>query len=198
MKKLITICLVAELMFVISTPVANATLNYGNPSPSLSPLFGTLVNFDDKPIGTAVGQYDYVSLGVASIVETSKVGFFARYSGTQSQPCYVGTGPNAGWNGTIVIDLASPADKIGIGVADSQGGPETLSIYGAGGVLLESYILDSGLNIYPYITRSSFDISRIQISGEFFAIDDLQFTVPEPTTICLFGIGALSLIRRKK
>ncbi|GAI95807.1 unnamed protein product, partial [marine sediment metagenome] len=56
-------------MFAVGTPVANGSISYGTPSPSLSPTFGTLVNFDDKLVGTPVSANDYVFLGVTSIVE---------------------------------------------------------------------------------------------------------------------------------
>ena len=106
MKKLITICVTAGLMFAVGTPVANGSISYGTPSPSLSPTFGTLVNFDDKAPGTQVLWNDYVSVGVASITEITGAGaLFARYGfSSQSQPNFVGTsgahdngGASGGW-----------------------------------------------------------------------------------------------------
>ena len=198
MKKLITICVTAGLMFAIGTPVANGSISYGTPSPSLSPTFGTLVNFDDKAVGTLVLANDYVSFGVTSIVELEGLGFFGRYQSTQSAPCFVATGTggergdtvNLGWDGTIQIDLALPASMVGIGISNGRAGLETLSVYDSTGSLLESHQVAIGSNVYPVITRGTYDISRLVIMGDFFAIDDLQFNaIPAPGALLLGGIG---------
>ena len=198
-KKLITICVTAGLMFAVGTPVANGSITYGTPSPSLSPTFGTLVDFDDKLVGTPVSANDYVFFGVTSIVELEGLGFFGRYSSAQSAPCYVGTGSNGergtdapgGWDGTIQIDLALPASMVGIGIANNSGGLETLSVYDSTGYLLESHQVVAGTNVYAVITRGTYDISRLVITGDFFAIDDLQFNaIPAPGAILLGSIGA--------
>ena len=209
MKKFITICVVVGLMFAFGTPAANAAISYGTPSPNLSPTFGTLVNFDDKATGTQVFWNDYVSMGVASITELTGAGqLFARYDGSQSQPNYVGTGPtyevgspSLGWDGTIQIDLGLPASMVGIGVANSKGSHETLSVYDNWGNLLESHTVTTGVNVYAVITRSSYDISRLRINGDSFAIDDLQFNViPAPGAILLggIGVGLVGWLRRRR
>ena len=213
MKKLITICVTAGLMLAVGTPVANGSISYGTPSPSLSPTFGTLVNFDDKASGTQVLWNDYVSVGVASITETSLPGagvLFARYASTaQSPPNYVGTGSydlggsNFGWDGTIQIDLTLPASMVGIGVSNGLGGSETLSVYDSTGSLLESHTIVSGVltSVYPVITTGAYNISRLVISGDFFAIDDLQFNaIPAPGAILLgsIGVGLVGWLRRRR
>jgi hypothetical protein len=202
MKKLITICVVLGLLVCLCSSSANAAISYGTPSPALNPVFGTLIDFDDQPSGTPIMPNDYAAFGLASITElTLGPPAFARYPGTQSQPNYIGTGLQNGWNGTIRIDLALPASQIGLGVADSSGGPETLSVFNSGGVLLESHILTPGLNIYAVITRPSYDISRIELSGEFFAADDLQFNaIPAPGAVLLgaFGVSLVGWLRRRR
>ena len=208
MKKLIAFCVVG-LMFALCTSVANATISYGTPSPSLSPTFGTLVNFDDKAVGTPVSANDYVSFGITSIVELEGLGFFGRYNGTQSAPSYVGTGLNGergtdsplGWDGTIQIDLALPASMVGIGISNSAGGAETLSVYDSVGSLLESHTVATGVNVYAVITRGASDISRIEITGDYFAIDDLQFNaIPAPGAILLssIGVGFVGWLKRRR
>jgi len=208
MKKLIIICVAAGLMFAVGTPVANGSISYGTPSPTLSPTFGTLVNFDDKAPGTQVLWNDYVSVGVASITEITGAGaLFARYGfSLQSPPNYVGTGSyenggaTGGWDGTIQIDLALPASMVGIGIADSVGGPEFLSVYDSTGSLLESHQVVTGPNVYPVITRGTYDISRLVITGDLFAIDDLQFNaIPAPGAILLgsIGLGLVGWLRRR-
>jgi len=211
MKKLITICLAVGLIFTVSTQVANGAISYGTPSPSLSPTFGTLVNFDDKATGTQVLWDDYVSVGVASITELTGAGqLFARYPGTQSPPNLIGTGPDYdveggaqlwGWDGTIQIDLTLPASMVGIGVANSRGGLETLSVYDSVGSLLESHQVAIGINTYPVITRGAYDISRLMITGDWFGIDDLQFNaIPAPGALLLgsIGVGLVSWLRKRR
>ena len=76
-------------MFAVGTPVANAAISYGTPADTgsggsnstPSPLFGTLVDFDDRAAVSSVLWNDYVSVGVASITELTSAGsLFARYS----------------------------------------------------------------------------------------------------------------------
>jgi len=202
MKKYITICVVLGLFVCLCSSSANAAISYGTTSPALNPVFGTLIDFDDQPTGTPVLSNDYAAFGLASITELT-VGppAFARYEGTQSQPNYIGTGFQYGWNGIIRFDLAQPASQIGIGIADSAGGPEKLSVYNSGGVLLESHVLIPGMNIYAVITRPTYDISRIELAGEFFAADDLQFnTIPAPGAVLLgaIGVSLVGWLRRRK
>ena len=145
---------------------------------------------------------DYAAFGLAGIQELT-VGHpdFARYAGSQSQPNYIGTGVQNGWNGIIKFHLAKPASQIGLGVADSAGGPEFLSVYNSGGALLESYQLTPGANIYAVITRPTYDISYITLTGEFFAADDLQFNaIPAPGAILLGSIGVsfVGWLRRRR
>lgn len=203
MKKFIAICVFLGLIVCFGSSWCHAAISYGTTAPPApSPLFGTWIDFDDQPTGTPILPGDYAAFGVASITElTVGAPDFARYGGSQSQPNYIGTGVQNGWNGVIRIDLARPASQIGLGIADSAGGPEILSVYNSGGVLLESYVLTPGTNIYAVITRPFYDISRIELAGEFFAADDLQFNViPAPGAVLLgaVGVGVVGWLRRRR
>lgn len=201
MRKFIAICVVLGLLVCLGSSSANAAISYGTPSPALNPVFGTLIDFDDQPTGTPILPGDYAAFGLASITELTGAPAFARYGGSQSMPNYIGTGFEYGWNGIIRFDLAKPASQIGIGIADSAEGPEILSVYNSGGVLLESHVLTPGVNIYAVITRPTYDISRIELAGEFFAADDLQFNViPAPGAILLgaIGVSLVGWLRRRR
>ena len=176
----------ACLLFFVAVPLFAATSTFtGTPSPFLSPTFGTLINFDDLAQGTPVGATDYLAWGVTSIVETEAVGTFARYPGSQSAPNYIGTGSGgdrgdngSGWDGTIVIDLTCPANKVGLGFANGIAGSETMTILDAYGAVLDTAGVPAGSNTYFGFDSTEFDIMTIVVVGDFFAIDDLQFYSP--------------------
>jgi hypothetical protein len=115
---------------------------------------------------------------------------------------YEKVGEPGGWDGTIQIDLALPASMVGIGIMNSQGGTELLSVYDSTGSLLElPHTVASGLNVYVVITSDAYDISRLVITGDFFAIDDLQFNaIPAPGAILLgsIGTGLVGWLRRRR
>jgi hypothetical protein len=181
MRRLIISTALAITVTIYACP-ARAALRYGTASPDLEPVFGTLIDFDDYAAGTDVLEDDYAAQGVASITESTG-GKLGRYPGSQSLPNYIGTGTGwdiwgqvSGWDGIIQIDLASPASQIGLGVADGTGElDEILSVYDSWGNLLEEHVLAAGANVYAVITRDAYDISRIRIAGDYYAVDDLQF-----------------------
>lgn len=201
-------------LLLASSP-AGAVSFVGSPSPALSPVFGTLINFDDQATGTPVLVGDYVGLGIAAVTELEGVGIFARYAGSQSPPNYIGTGSTGerggdlsatGWDGTILFQFTGLASNVGIGIADSAGGPETISAFGIGFNLLESFVAPNGANVYVGFNRPSADIKFFSINGDFFAVDDLQHDalapnpVPEPATLLLFGttLAGLAVRHRRK
>ncbi|WP_324984143.1 hypothetical protein [Nostoc sp.] len=158
-----------------------------------------MINFDDQPSGTLVGVSDYLAQDVTSIRELEGLGTFARYGiSRQSQPNYIGTGRNGergtdgnlGWDSTIEFQFTNLVNQVGIGIADSQGGPEILSIYDTNYNFLESFTAPKGASTYAGFSRASNDIKYFEIKGDLFAVDDLQFQfVPEPSTI----LGTITL-----
>ena len=94
-------------------------------------------------------------------------------------------------DGTIPIDLALPASMIGTSLANSLGGFEYLNVYDNTGSLPESHQAASEYDVYAVINRGTYDISRLEVTGAFFATDDLQFNaIPAPGAILLGSIGA--------
>jgi hypothetical protein len=187
MKKYILVALMIMTVVLGANAPVSAAYYQGTPGPSLDPVFGTLVNFDDKVAGNPVLSNDYLSVGVASIVETESLGTLAYYSGSnQSMPNYIGTGFEAmrsadscGWDGTIEITLVQPTCKIGIGIAGMLSSSKIVRIYDASGVMLEEQAVPNGCNVYVYFERSDYDIKKMVVTGDFFALDDLQF-IPSP------------------
>jgi len=180
------IFVVAACMCFGSASIVFATPFTGTPSPSLDPVLGTLIDFDDKPGDTPIDEFDYVDQGVASIKEMEGLGTFARYdrTGAHTLPNYIGTGSDGergtdtntyGWDGTIMIELVYPTNVIGIGISDSQGDPEILTIYDSSMNLLETQTAPTGSKVYCGFERNTYDIKYFEITGDFFALDDLQF-----------------------
>lgn len=200
-----------------ATLLAASAMSYavpfgGTPSPTLSPVFGTLIDFDDKATGTSIGAGDYAAMGLASITETTGSGAsFARYASSQSSPNYIGTGfgyetggASSGWDGTFLFEFAALSDMVGIGLAGPTTG--TIAVYDSGMSLLESSVLPYVSNTYLGFDRlGSFDVKYLKLSCDFCALDDLQFTkgpssaVSEPATVALLGLGLTALVslRRK-
>jgi hypothetical protein len=216
--------LVVGLVFclIFSSP-ASATWFIGTPSdtangvPFPSPTFGTLENFDKRSAGDTIGEFDYVSVGIASIKQIEAIGNSAAvpaleaFSGSsQSFDIYLGTGSNAergndasagGFDGTILIKFANLVDKVGVGISDSLSS-QTLSIYGADGPnfpALETHVFPAGSspNTYVGFERLFSDIAYFEITGNFFLIDDLQFrsqAVPEPAPLLLLCCSVMALL----
>ena len=208
------VAILAATIAIFSCGAAQAALVSGTPTPfgqpaNPTPLFGTLIDFDDGTTGTNLAANRYVAQGVASITNTlgPSLAFFPT---SQSAPNYIGTGFANGWDADILVQFSSLQAAVGIGIA----GPTTLQfeLLDAGLNVLEGYSLTTTpVNTYFYINRLNNDVSYLRVAGDFVAIDDLQFStttvpgpgIPEPATWGMMimgfaGIGALLRTARRR
>lgn len=156
-------------------------------------------------------------------VELYGIGTFDTYVGPVSHSL----GSNGQWNSTTDVNFRSArlpvssslamdfvfntAAVSGVGGFMNYApgyGPVTIEAFDAGGVLLESYVIDTvaPINTAPGslnegefrgIQRGTADIARFRLSGGFAVIDDLTFTgVPEPASLVLMAASGLALITR--
>jgi hypothetical protein len=64
--------------------------------------------------------------------------------------------------------------------------------------LLETFTPAFGLNVYAGFNRGANDIAFLQVRGDGFALDDLQFTpVPEPNMLLIVTVMLIALPLRR-
>jgi hypothetical protein len=210
MKRLITICLV--YLSISSFGVSQAAIishvpNDGVPPVVKTPAFNPLVPGGE--VGTA-----FIGFGV-DYTYGNVEGIFDNGGGDE--------GAFAGINGAGVLDLVSPVDgRIVIPGTTNQGLTSFISVEAGmsldGALLLEVFDIDGNLlssvvNGPPPGShgRTTMTIDRAGISdigffristslNDTFGVDQvgIETPIPEPATIALLGLGALSLLRRKK
>lgn len=221
-KKLLLPTLLLSIPFAGSAlPVLTVGVpanSYLSTPSTVSPSFGSLINFDALTPNTALSATQFVSQGVASI--SSPDGLMVLPYSTQSAPNEVFDNSSNG-TANISVRLTAGAATVGVGVADSD--PVTISLQAlnsAGTALGSAFsinIASTGAannpgNGYYLLTDTSSDIygfllTQTSASANYsgLAIDDVQFSAgqvaPEPGTSALMGLGVVALalgLRRKR
>ncbi len=186
-----------------------ATLTVGSPNfnpltgVTLSPTFGASINFDNLPAFGTVAANAYAAKGVQSITSnTANDPLIAYPFSLQSAPNELTTssGEAGGITGGITITFSSPVNIVGIGVRESDGQPDTLTVLGASGNVLATFTetvpgsSPTPFNAYYIINDTTNDIRSLAISSATgnFGVDDLQFA-PEPLNLLLVAGGLLFL-----
>lgn len=191
-----------------ATKLVVGTPNDADNGTTLSPSFGTLINFDNLTPFTNVASTAYTSSGVQSITSTQTANPLVVFPfSSQSAPNYVST---TNQYGGLTVTLSGLTDSIGIGVLESDGSPLTIAALGASGNTLGLFSVtvpttgNTPYNAYYILDDPTYDIKSLQlISGGQFGADDLQFAAaPEPVSFALAGAGLVLLglmrVRRNK
>ena len=189
---------------LLSTSLAHAALltgtpSFGNGPSNMTPVFGTLINFDDVATGSPLVANHYAGVGVTSITNTlgPALGY---YRSSQSGINYVGTGGGNGWAADILIEFTALQASVGLGIAGSTG--LQFDLLDASMNVLEGYSLTSPSNAYYYVNRPTADTKFLRVVGNHIAIDDLQFAtgIPEPETYALMlaGLGVVGFMARRR
>ncbi len=220
MKKalLLNAALMVSACFCQGATITVGTPNY-NPlvGVTLAPRFGTYINFDNLPGFSTVAPNAYAALGVQSITSnTAGNALIADPFSLQSAPNSLTTASAVAGRATggITITFSNPVNTVGIGLLESDGLPDTLTVLGASGNVLGAFTVTVPLSsptpfaAYYVISETTADIRSLVISSAAgnFGIDDLQFAsgpsnpIPEPANLTLLagGLLFLSLLRARK
>jgi hypothetical protein len=112
-----------------------------------------------------------------------------------------------GWgDASFRADFAYPAKEVWLdAIGNDSSDYAMLQAFDAGdnplGDPYYTKMLTSSMFETMYVSWGSYEIAYILasgVSGDSVGFDHLVAAVPEPATICLLGLGTLSLIRRKR
>jgi PEP-CTERM motif len=195
MKKLITICAVVMMILVLSG-VAQAALQTYSIVDYPAWQLDTMTGLTDHVSGTITADPTTGIIDSASFTITGATSSYTVASATPTTPYYIVVTPTeitlslaapdgflklsgstgvSGINNTAMLSWYTPANPWVVGTNDWQGYTGQVGSHGSGPYFAGGPVLPDK-SYYQWVVATA---------------------VPEPATMCLLGLGALSLIRRK-
>jgi hypothetical protein len=203
MKKLMTICLVCVLTTAAwGAPVSNITISFdenGNGNVDGT----TLVWSTGIPIGAGTSdQYATLYYELPGMVVVGDLVLYEPTGQVSDVLRFVNNySPDAGYQGRVYVysDPPEQGDLPPYDLADT-GIPYDFLYWRAG---MDEQGTENGWNGIVYTPQYIPDLQQylpgyMMQYGESGVTYNFTSDVPEPATICILGLGALSLIRRKK
>jgi len=200
MKRLMAICLVVLFAVPVQASIMGAALGTDPPPPVLGPYTMTsfpadsqaeyaLVTSVASPLG---GTVDFSAELDHRIVGSSWATWSHGYAGDVYYT-----------NGAMSVTLTLPSNTGAFYFYAEPNPMETYLITATaqdGTQISQSVTGNSGACGYGFWATGGDLISSIGVvcDGADFGVGEFGIAIPEPTTICLLGLGALSLLRRKR
>lgn len=206
MKRILTAVTAAVMLFSLSLPALASLVTY------TSSMSGFTHDSDvvDATFNAALGLgYDHINfLGASNtngasysprVTFSTKVGVFGG-SNTGNVNAGNEIGPSGTWDGILNIDFLAngyTASAVGFGLVEFNNAREHIRIYDATNTLIGNFNNQLG-GTFSLWGVSGAQIGRIELDGNFFAIQDIEFQlraaqVPEPSSLLLAALGLFCL-----